>query len=195
MPQSVACQCRELCKQQEEGGKLVSRVRGLTGSRNPAVTVQPSQAFTLTYGKAKVPSSHLADIPRWGCSGIQPSWHHQQFFNVIVCLHTNIITDQDISQKVTQKLFLFRKLGEVSVAFKKCHSILWVGGCMFLETSRLYLHFLGRCLMNECGCISASEWGGQVFTGMAWAQKWCCSDGTRVTKQSLGRRAKLFPDT
>lgn len=41
MLQPVACQCRELCKHQEEGGKLVSRVRGLTESRNPAVMVQP----------------------------------------------------------------------------------------------------------------------------------------------------------
>lgn len=83
--------------------------------------------------------------------------------SVIAYLFTNVRVDEDISDDVIQKIFMLRKLREVSVFFEKCHATICVGGCLFSETSLLVLHFLWCCLMNECGCVSALERGGQVL--------------------------------
>lgn len=64
------------------------------------------------------------------------------FVSVLAYLLTNVRADEDISENVIQKVFMFRKLREVSVFFEKYHATICVGGCLFLETSFLVLHFL-----------------------------------------------------
>lgn len=62
--------------------------------------------------------------------------------SVIAYLLTIVRADEDISDDVIQKIFMLRKLREVSVFFEKYHATICVGGCLFLESSLLVLHFL-----------------------------------------------------